>query len=162
MTNITGTNFDDALNGTVGDDTLSGFDGNDILNGLEGNDMLLGGRGNDVLDGGADNDTLDGGEDDDRLIGGTGEDTLSGGLGSDHLEDNDGANNKLLVTAMTRCWAPGHWTVEPVTTPSRSMAHPRSLAPPTAVRATTTCTMPGRNERHPAWRRRERHAVCRL
>lgn len=101
ITNLTGSNFADALTGNGrdnlllgggGTDTLSGNAGNDTILGQTGNDLLFGGDGDDSIEGGDGVDTVNGGIGDDILYGKDGADILNGDAGNDFLYGGTGAD----------------------------------------------------------------------
>lgn len=101
ITNLTGSNFADALTGNGADnlllggggiDTLSGNAGNDSIFGQTGNDLLFGGDGADSIEGGDGVDTVNGGNGDDVLYGKDGADIVNGDAGNDILYGGTGAD----------------------------------------------------------------------
>ncbi|MES2432455.1 MAG: calcium-binding protein [Pseudomonadota bacterium] len=101
ITNLTGSNFADALTGNGHDnllaggggmDTLSGNAGNDSIFGNTGDDLLFGGDGDDSMEGGDGVDTVNGGNGDDVLFGKDGADIINGDAGNDMLYGGTGAD----------------------------------------------------------------------
>ena len=61
VSDVNGSDDDDAISGDAGPNVLNGLDGDDVLRGLGGADQLLGGAGDDILAGGGGTDVIDGG-----------------------------------------------------------------------------------------------------
>ncbi len=94
VTNIIGSQFNDALVGDYRLNRMNGLAGDDFLSGNRGNDTLNGGVGADTLEGDSGNDYLSSGDISDKsanyLAGGVGDDILLGGGGADEIRAGDG------------------------------------------------------------------------
>jgi Ca2+-binding RTX toxin-like protein len=85
ISNLIGSDYDDALTGDGNDNRLVGGLGEDILKGAAGRDAITAGDGDDSISGGDGNDLLKGGRGDDLIVGGAGHDRLEGGLQADRF-----------------------------------------------------------------------------
>ena len=106
ISNLTGSDHNDALTGDTNPNILKGGGGNDTLMGgtetlPDSGDTLYGGAGRDTLDGEGGDDTLNGGAGNDELTGGAGADTFvfAPGHGDDVINNLVVADDKIDLRA---------------------------------------------------------------